>query len=113
MMQIPDALFMMGDPRSSILVGSVIMSYGSSMLKLLTTREKLPAARPTLIISVFDGLTSRLIRFNSVIHLCTSLRTDRHVIEIPDDQFRLYTTGDLIYCQREQERADRITLLDT
>ena len=38
---------------------------------------------------------------------------DRRVIEILDVQFRLFSTGNLIYCECEQERAYRITLLDT
>ena len=58
------------------LVSSVTLTYGSSSLKLLTTQEKLPAARPTLIISVFFWLTSRPICLSPVMHLCTSLRTD-------------------------------------
>ena len=37
---------------------------------------------------------------------------DLHVIKIPDIQFRLYSTGDLIYCECEQERADQVSLLD-
>ena len=46
------------------------------MLKLSTTREKFPAESPILIISVIFELTSRPIRFNSVKHLCISLKTD-------------------------------------
>ena len=46
----------MGDPRSSILVSSVTLISWSSSLKLLTTRENFPVARPTLIISVIFGL---------------------------------------------------------
>ena len=37
---------------------------------------------------------------------------DRRVIEIPDIQFGLYSTGDLIYCECEQERDDPVSLLD-
>ena len=37
---------------------------------------------------------------------------DRRVIEIPDVQFGLYTTGDMIYCECKQERADRVSLFD-
>ena len=59
-----------------ILVSSVTLIYVSSSLKLLTTRENFPAARPTLIITVFFGLTMRPIRLSPVKHLCTSLRTD-------------------------------------
>ena len=70
------ASFRIADPRSSILVSSVTLTSGSSSLKLLTTQEKLPAARPTLIISVLFGLTSRPSRLSPVVHLCTSLRTD-------------------------------------
>ena len=66
----------MGDPRSSILVSSVTLISGSSSLKLLTTRENFSAARPTLIISVFFGLTMRPNRLSPVMHLCTSLRID-------------------------------------
>ena len=66
----------MEDPRSSILASSVTLISGSSSLKLLTTRETFSAARPTLIISVFFGLTMRPIRLSPVMHLCTSLRTD-------------------------------------
>ena len=65
-----------GDPRSSNLESSITLISGSSSLKLLTTRENFPEARPTLIISVFFGLTMRPIRLNPVMHLCTSLRTD-------------------------------------
>ena len=32
---------------------------------------------------------------------------DRRVIEIPDAKFRQYSTDNLIYCEFEQERADR------
>ena len=71
-----DASSRMGDPRSSNLVSSVTLTSESSSLKMLTTRENFPAARPTLIISVFFGLTSRSIRLSSVMHLCTSPRTD-------------------------------------
>ena len=66
----------MGEPRSSILVSSVTLISGSSSLKLLTTRENIPAVRPTLIISVFFGLTIRPIRLSPLMHLCISLRTD-------------------------------------
>ena len=66
----------MGDPRSSILVSSVTLISGSSSLKLLTTLEIFPAARPPFIISVFLRLTMRPIRLSPVMHLCTSLRTD-------------------------------------
>ena len=38
--------------------------------------------------------------------------TDRRIIEIPDVLFGLFSTGDLIYCECEQERANRVTLLD-
>ena len=65
-----------GDPRSSILVRSVTLISGSRSLRLLTTRENFLAARPTLIISVFFGLTMRPIRIIPVMLLCTSLRTD-------------------------------------
>ena len=37
---------------------------------------------------------------------------DRRVIEIPDVQFGLYSTGDLIYCECKQERADRVSLMN-
>ena len=37
---------------------------------------------------------------------------DLRVIEIPDAQFGLYSTGDLIYCECKQERDDRVSLLD-
>ena len=37
---------------------------------------------------------------------------DRRVIEIPEVQFGFYSTGDLIYCECKQERADRVSLLD-
>ena len=37
---------------------------------------------------------------------------DRRVIVMPDVQFGLYSTGDLIYCECKQERADRVSLLD-
>ena len=37
---------------------------------------------------------------------------DRRVIEIPDVQFGLYSTGDLIYCECKQKMADRVCLLD-
>ena len=37
---------------------------------------------------------------------------DRRVIEIPDVQFGLYSTGDLIYCECKQERVDLVSLLD-
>ena len=91
----------MGDPRSSILVSSVTLISGSILLKLLTTRDNFPAARPTLIISVFFGLTMRPICLSPVMHLCTSLRraADRRVIEIPDVQFGIYSTCDLICCE--------------
>ena len=56
-------------------VSSVTLTSGSSSLKLLSTREKFPAAKPTIIIYVFFGLTSRPIRLSSVMLLCTSLRT--------------------------------------
>ena len=32
---------------------------------------------------------------------------DRRVIEIPEVQFGLYSTGDLTYCECKQERANR------
>ena len=70
------APFRMGDPRSSILVSSVTLTSGSISLKLLSTREKFSAARPTLIISVFFGLASRPIRLSPVMHNCTSLTID-------------------------------------
>ena len=37
---------------------------------------------------------------------------DLRVIEIPDVPFGLYSTGDLIYCEYKQERANRVSLLD-
>ena len=37
---------------------------------------------------------------------------DRRVIEIPDVQFGIYSTCDLIYCECKQERADRVSFLD-
>ena len=37
---------------------------------------------------------------------------DRRVTEIPGVQFGLYSTGDLIYCECKQERADRVSLMD-
>ena len=43
------------------------------MLKLSTTLDTFQAARTTLIISVFFGLTSRAICSISVIHFCASL----------------------------------------
>ena len=45
-------------------------------VKMSTTREKLEAARPTLLISVFHGSTSTPICLNSDLHLSSSLRTD-------------------------------------
>ena len=38
---------------------------------------------------------------------------DRRVIKIPDVQFRLYSTGDLIYRKCEQERADRREIVES
>ena len=38
---------------------------------------------------------------------------DRRVIEIADVQFILYSIGNLIYCECELERPDRMALLDT
>ena len=38
---------------------------------------------------------------------------DRRVNVMPDVQFRLYSTGNLIYCMCKHERAGWITLLDT
>ena len=36
---------------------------------------------------------------------------DRRVIKIPDVQFGLYSTGDLIFCECKQERADLVSVL--
>ena len=38
--------------------------------------------------------------------------TDRRFIEIPDIQFGLYSTGDMICCECKQVMADRVSLLD-
>ena len=68
--------YKMGDPRNSILVSSVTLTYGSSSLRQLSTRENFPAARPTLNISAFIGLSMWPIRLSPVMYLCTSLMSD-------------------------------------
>ena len=42
--------------------------------------------------------------------LCNGV-ADRRVIELPEVQFGLYSSGDLTYCEYKQERADRVSLL--
>ena len=84
--------------------------------KLLTMRDNFPAARPALTILVFFGLTMRPIRLGPVMHIAEDRfrgAADHRVIEILDVQFGLYSTGDLIYCKCKQQRADRVSLLDT
>ena len=81
------------------------------------TREKDPAARPTLIILVFFWLTSRPTRLSPVMHLFTLLRTDSGespiVASTKYQTFSLlYSIDDLIYCDCKQERADRVSLMD-